>query len=478
MIALLALLACGEKDPPDSPIDDSPGRDSAPTDDSQTDSQAPAYPSFANPAEAEDLDPAEGSVRFELTAAPFVQEVTDPETGEVLSFEGFAYNGQTPGPTLRGQLGDRFELTLTNDLDSPTTIHWHGLDVPFEMDGVTWMTDPIEPGEQFTYRFTLEHAGTFWYHPHFDTDRQVDNGLYGVLIVEDPAEPAADRELVMVFDDWTLPDDEAEGPPPPHGGGSDLHGVDGGEGLWTINKLVQPTLTLDGGERVRVRVLNAANSATLALTWPEMRQLAADQGLLPALRTPERVVLGAGDRAEFEWLPGEQGFELLDEPYHHSGGDAYGEPEPRMRVEIGAPASAGEALAWPFPGGEVSADPGYTDLTYVFTGELEGPWLINGEAFPEVTVQHIPRDREAILEIRNLSASEHPFHLHGMRFEVLSLNGVPPDQPQIEDTYNLAIRDALRVRVLPQREGWWMLHCHILEHADGGMMTVLEVREE
>ncbi|MCB9797321.1 MAG: multicopper oxidase family protein [Alphaproteobacteria bacterium] len=475
MSALLLLLACVDPatkdhdsaDPHTGSVESEGGDDCVEGRDT-----APVFPAFANPAEAEDLDPAEGAVRFALTAAPKVQQVYDPVNDELLSFEGFAYNDQTPGPTLRAQVGDTFELTLTNNLDSATTIHWHGLDVPFAMDGVTWMTEPIQPGESFTYAFTLSHAGTFWYHPHFDTDRQVDNGLYGVFIVEDPAEPAVDRELVMVFDDWTLPDAEA----PPHGTGNDEHGVDGSEGLWAVNGLVRPTVTLHGGERVRVRMLNAANSAVVDLRWPEMRQLAADQGLLPALSEPERVVLAPGDRAEFEWLPGREGFEILDHPYHHSGGEAAGDPEPRLEVQV-LPGEAAAPAAWPWPGGAVSEDPSYTDLTYVFSGELEGPWLINGEAMPDVTVYSIPRDREAILEVRNLSASEHPFHLHGMRFEVLSLNGVPPSQPRIEDTVNLGIRDALRVRVLPQEVGFWMLHCHILEHADRGMMTVLEVAE-
>ncbi|MCB9796479.1 MAG: multicopper oxidase family protein [Alphaproteobacteria bacterium] len=447
---------------------DSEGQDSEP------DSTATPRPLFVNPLEAEDLNSAEGAVRFSLTAAAMTQRVSDEVSGEVVEFEGFAYNGQTPGPTLRAKLGDRFELTLDNQLDVATTIHWHGLDVPYEMDGVTWRSDPIEPGEQFTYSFTLEQAGTFWYHPHFNTDRQVDNGLYGVLIVEDPSEPAMDRELIMVFDDWTQPDAVAT---PPHGGESDTHGVDGGEGLWAVNGQVSPRVELVAGERVRVRMLNAANGAVLDLRWPSMRQLAFDQGLLSAMGFPERVVLAAGDRAEFEWLPGEEGFEVLDHPYAHSGGEAYGEPEVRLSAELVSAGQASEGGAWPFAGGSAPDDPGYADFTYVFTGELEGPWLINGEAFPDVEVLSWPKAQPAILEVRNLSASEHPFHLHGMRFELLSLNGEPFGAPRVEDTFNLGIRDVLRVRVRPHHAGWWMLHCHILEHADGGMMTVLEVTE-
>ena len=79
------------------------------------------------------------------------------------------------------------------------------------------------------------------------------------------------------------------------------------------------------------------------------------------------------------------------------------------------------------------------------------------------------------MELRNLSATEHPFHLHGMRFEVLSRDGVPPAAHTLEDTVNLGLHETVRVRVLADNEGFWMTHCHILPHADGGMMTVLQV---
>ena len=132
--------------------------------------------------------------------------------GEIISFEliasfhnhdtpygfvpGYAYNGITPGPTIRGKVGDTLQVTLTNELLTPTTIHWHGAHVPWEMDGATWNMDPVTPGETFVYSFPLTQAGTFWYHPHFDTDSQVDLGLYGMLIVEEEEEPQLDFDLM------------------------------------------------------------------------------------------------------------------------------------------------------------------------------------------------------------------------------------------------------------------------------------------
>ena len=153
-------------------------------------------PVWSNPEEAEDLDSDPNIVRVELTAKAREFVIND----EIV--QGFSYNAQTPGPTIRLQKGNHLEVTLTNELDVETTIHWHGLHVPYEMDGVTWSQDPIAPGESFTYAFTVDQVGTYWYHPHFDTERQVDLGLYGLLIVEDPEAPKPDREVHVVFDSF------------------------------------------------------------------------------------------------------------------------------------------------------------------------------------------------------------------------------------------------------------------------------------
>ena len=113
---------------------------------------------------------------------------------------------------------------------------------------------------------------------------------------------------------------------------------------------------------------------------------------------------------------------------------------------------------------------------YAFSGsDRTGLWLINGETFPDVTVHELAYDSEAVIEVRNLSPSEHPFHLHGLHFEVLSVNGRPSPWRTIEDTFNLRIRDRVRLKVQADNPGDWMTHCHILPHADDGMMTVLRV---
>jgi FtsP/CotA-like multicopper oxidase with cupredoxin domain len=421
-----------------------------------------------------------------------VERVDPPSTGNTVEVEltaaefddhhySYAYNGQHPGPEIRAQIGDVLRVTLHNELDDPTTIHWHGYKVPYDMDGVTWMRDPIMPGETFVYEFPLVHAGTFWYHPHFDTSRQVDGGLYGLLIVEDPAEPASDADLVLVLD---AVDEVAE----EHGDHEEddesasedhAHGLGEIAKEWTVNGMEAPLeLELRGGTSTRVRVLNASNVAFAQLTSPQLRQIGADQGLLAAPSTPESVLLVPGDRAEFEWLPSQEGFSLWTQPHSLNGGPSVGEPVELVRVRIVDPAPAREPLAYEWSNRTPTQDPGHTDVVYALSGsDRYAGWLINGEAFPDVTVREVGLGTAPIVEVRNVSPTAHPFHMHGLVFEVLSINGVAPETQLFEDNLNVGVRDVVRLRVLADNPGDWMTHCHILPHAEQGMLTVFRVTE-
>lgn len=415
---------------------------------------APVGPRMvASPAEPEDLDPAEDVLHVELVAAP----TDDALVGQ----PGYAYNGQVPGPTLRARVGDTLVVDLQNDLPTPTTIHWHGVHVPWVMDGVPWMMEPVPPGGSTTITFPLEQAGTFWYHPHFDTASQVDLGLYGVLVVEDPSEPAV-PDAVLVFDD--AGEEEAAGT---HTHADDL------PDRWLVNGVAGGVLEAPDGEPLRARLVNASNIAYLALRWPGMRVLAHDQGLLPALEQPDVLILAPGDRAEVEWLvTGELAVQAG--PFSLHGGDAGGEPETVLTVRGGA---APAAAAWPFVPRDPPQDPGRTDVRYVFQGDGE-QWMINGETFPDVTIPSLPLDAETVLEVRNVSPTRHPFHLHGHSFEVLSDGDGPATTYRLEDTIDVGIREVVRLRLVADNPGDWMVHCHLLPHADQGMMTVLRVLEE
>jgi FtsP/CotA-like multicopper oxidase with cupredoxin domain len=145
-----------------------------------------------------------------LTAAPFTADLAGREV------RTWGYGGAIPGAVVRATAGQLLDVTLRNHLPVPTSIHWHGLALRNDMDGVNNVTqNPIRPGLDFTYRFALAHPGTYWFHPHVGT--QLDRALYAPLIVDDPDEPGRyDAEHVLVLDDWldgfgTTPDEVLDG---------------------------------------------------------------------------------------------------------------------------------------------------------------------------------------------------------------------------------------------------------------------------
>lgn len=141
---------------------------------------------------------------FELTIAPRTVNFTGQRRTAT------AINGSVPAPVLRWREGERVRLRVTNKLEETTSIHWHGIILPFRMDGVPDISyDGIQPGESFVYEFDVNQAGTYWYHSHSRFQEQT--GMYGALVVE-PAgeEPApADREHVLVLSDWTDEDPDS-----------------------------------------------------------------------------------------------------------------------------------------------------------------------------------------------------------------------------------------------------------------------------
>lgn len=408
---------------------------------------------WATPAEAVDVDEDPGVVHVELTARPHQWTA-----GERV-VDGFAYNGQVPGPTIRATVGDTLVVDFTNETELSTSVHWHGLSVPYAMDGAGWMVDPVEPQGTFRYTFVLEQAGTFWYHPHFDTARSVDLGLYGVVVVEDPDDPAVDLDQVVVFD--SVGEDEA---------GPDHHGVKASPLEWLVNGVVRPTWRPRAGASARLRLVNASNQGYVALD--AVRVIGGDQGLLP--EESDRVVLSPGDRAELLWEVGRDRVAVMGERWSLAG-PGPGEPLPLFELVPSGSAPAA-SVSWPSRPVAPTPDPGRTDLRYVFTGSAENGWEINGQTFPSIAPDEVALGSEVILEIRNPSPSHHPFHLHGMVFEVLSVDGVAPPVRRIEDTLDIAVRQTVRLRIEADNPGDWMSHCHILPHAERGMMTVLSVR--
>jgi FtsP/CotA-like multicopper oxidase with cupredoxin domain len=399
----------------------------------------------------------------------------------------WAYNGRVPGPELRIRLGDTLRVRFTNKLGQPTTIHWHGVRVPNAMDGVPSVTQPpVEPGGTFTYEFTPKDAGTFWFHPHVRSSEQVERGLYGVLIVEDPTPLPYARDVVWVLDDWLLDETRQifDRFNTPH---DLMH-----DGRWgnfvTVNGRMDSALDARGGERIRLRLLNASNGRIYAPDFGGLTaQIIAVDGLYLARPIPlTRFELAPGNRLDLDITlpagPVSRAFPVVDRFYperpNHLADVVVDGASPRPPPSFASPAHA-RVPAW---SAGLAIPPTKEFVIDARRGGSYGiEWTFNNQAFaghehhgkPMLTLE-----RGAWVRLRFVNASFrlHPIHLHGMFFRLLARNGVPVDEPFFRDTVLMHSKETIDIGLVPLDAGQWMMHCHILEHAEAGMMTLFEVR--
>jgi FtsP/CotA-like multicopper oxidase with cupredoxin domain len=244
---------------------------------------------------------------FTLTAEPVKWEI---EPGLVV--DGWGYNGQIPGPTIRVTEGDTVRVHLINHLPVPTTVHWHGIDVPTNMDGVPGLSqDPVDPGDEFTYEFTATNPGTRWYHSHTDPDAQVQLGLYGAFII-DPATPDPvqyDREFTYILGEKAL-----DFTPDVAMGNTDILHRDSGNGrggtlqydLFMLNGKAGDSIdpmTIAPGQKIRIRLINAGNLIhEMHLHGQSFKIIATDGNPVPpaAQLTKDTVNIGPAERYDLE----------------------------------------------------------------------------------------------------------------------------------------------------------------------------------
>jgi FtsP/CotA-like multicopper oxidase with cupredoxin domain len=419
-----------------------------------------------------------GTVReYELAAAPTTLRMFD---GRPLNV--WAYNNRVPGPVLRAKVGERLRVRFTNHLPQETTVHWHGVRVPNAMDGVPGVTQPpIQPGESFVYDFVPKDAGTFWFHPHLRSSEQVERGLFGVLIVEDETPPAYTKDAVWVLDDWRLGQDGEVDPNfvTPH---DLMH-----DGRWgnvvTVNGHLREVLEVRAGERFRLRLVNTANGRVFAPDFGDLdaKVIAVDGLYAGEPMSPKGFELAPGNRVDLDiTIPtGSAGRELevIDR-------------FTRQPIRLASVRVSGAAVETPtFPSPARASIPTWTNFdavparSIVLNAERGGPygisWTLNGvahvghhsmEPSEELALGHFAR-----LRFENASYRLHPVHMHGVFFKVLSRNGAPVSEPHWRDTVLVHAKESVDVGLVPLDAGDWMLHCHILEHAEAGMMTTVRV---
>jgi FtsP/CotA-like multicopper oxidase with cupredoxin domain len=424
---------------------------------------------FANPSEPQSsaaLPPRERIIELEA-------RVADWELAPGRKVRGWTYNGQVPGPTIEARVGDTIVVRLKNNLDEPTMIHWHGLRLPSSMDGTQVVQRGVEPGQTFEYRFVAPDAGTFWYHSHFNETVQMEKGLYGALVVRGDDDVVLDGERVLVLDDVKL---NRKGDFAKFGGWIEEH--TGREGdVRLVNGAVEPELVVAAGQVERWRVVNASSARYVRLSVGGRRFaiLATGGGAIETPVPASEVLLVPGDRVDIAVGPFEEGEVITVDslPYDRHTGKHPVERFATVRVGAARPSTA--SLAGRGRAIEPLAPEDATPNRFVKMSERLSirrgtDFMINDEMHHNdkpVTVGELQ-----VWDIENASHMDHPFHLHGFFFQVLSVNGIAPAFRSWEDTVNVPPRGRVRIAWMPDdRPGMWMYHCHILEHHAGGMMA-------
>ncbi|WUW24466.1 multicopper oxidase family protein [Streptomyces sp. NBC_01463] len=427
----------------------------------------------------------------------------------------WAYGDRLPGQEIRVTAGDTLALTLANHLPQATSLHWHGLALRNDMDGVPGLTQrAVEPGAGFAYRFAVPDPGTYWVHPHSGV--QLDRGLYAPLIVEDPKEPLSyDKEWVVVLDDWldgvdgstpdavlreltggsghsghAMPAPSSSGDGGPSrmlmGATSELLGGDAGDvgyPYYLVNGRTPQdpsAFTARPGDRIRLRIINAGGDTAFRIALGGHRMTVTHTDGFPVRHTAtDALLLGMGERYDVLVTAGDGVFPLTALA---EGKDATALA--LLRTRSGA--APGAAVRPKELDGElVTADRLVPDRSVALSGRtpdrtvrirLTGSmaaydWAFDGKPYTADQRHPVQAGERVRIEFRNTTAMWHPVHLHGHTFALAgSASGAR------KDTAIVLPRQTLTVDLDADNPGLWMLHCHNLYHAEAGMMTVLGYR--
>ncbi|WP_275001352.1 multicopper oxidase family protein [Promicromonospora iranensis] len=404
----------------------------------------------------------------------------------------WGFDGSYLGPTLRAERGERVAVEVTNELDTTTSVHWHGMHLPAAMDGGPHQE--VEPGATWRPTWEIDQpAASLWYHPHPHgaTEEHVYRGLAGMFLLDDDASRAADLpqeygvdDVPVIVQDKVLGDD----------GQLELD-HDGSE-PGTLGETILTNGTLGAyhevtTERVRLRLLNGSTARTIQLGFAdrEMQLVATDGGLLDAPVALEQVRLAPGERTEVivRMEPGEttrlHSYEAdlggVAVPFAMGGNDAFDVLELRAADEL-APSPE---PAWE-PSVHAAQDALHEDDADVTrTFELDDR-QINGRRMDMGRIDEVVTEGSTeIWEVRSSVPMPHSFHVHDVQFRVLSVDGdaPPPQLAGPKDTVYLEPRRTYRLLMrfddYVDPETPYMFHCHMLLHEDEGMMGQFVVVE-
>jgi FtsP/CotA-like multicopper oxidase with cupredoxin domain len=411
--------------------------------------------------------------------------------------------GDAPFPVYRMHLGESLEATLTNRLNEHTSIHWHGVRGPNAMDGVAYVTQmPVQPGESFIYRITPPDAGTYFFHPHCNTAEQLGRGLAGVLIVEDGT--SFDDDVVCVLKDWRVGSDGSFLPfvTPEGAGRGGTFGT-----LRTVNGLVAPEIGVPADANIRLRLLNLDSTrvSDIGVQGAQASLLAIDGNALapfmleswrlgPAMRMDVgvRTPAAGGRIALIDYFAAQpvtlatlvaQGAPKADgarapmlAPTKFAQPDLATAEVHELKLSASATPSDYAGLA-PI----VLPDGKKIDMLDSLCSNAQTLWAIDGKPWPQNGHEHLPpplmsfaRGTSVRLLLTNTTPHVHPMHLHGHTFKVLSASKLKRPE-HWADTVLVMPEERVEIVFVADNPGNWMIHCHIIEHQDTGMMAWFKV---
>ena len=446
-----------------------------------TTAAALALPRFAHASALPVLRAAPASFRLAPDAYPETQV--------------WSFGGSIPGETLTVPQGARLSRRFENALPQPSTIHWHGIRLPNAMDGVPGVTQPpVEPGGTFDYDFVCPDAGTFWYHSHLKATEQVERGLAGPLIVTEAEAPDVDADHVIVLDDWRL-DDKAQ----IMGGfdnGHDLSHAGRIGNVVTANGRMELELAAAPGQRLRLRLINAANARVFTLALHKMtgwvmatdgmplaapRPVDGPLSLAPAQRLDLFVDMDGteGEEAVLSELIQGEAYAQVVFPLTGTPAATRPEPAPLPPNPHSAPADPGAARSV-----ELRMEGGA--MRWLASARHEGVdtdgrelagmglfWALNGNAGrPETPLFEAAPGEVIRIDFVNDTGFDHAMHLHGHHFHELAPDGTPGD---FRDTTLVHRGGTQSVLMTARTPGDWLLHCHMLGHHQAGMGTWFRV---
>jgi FtsP/CotA-like multicopper oxidase with cupredoxin domain len=347
----------------------------------------------------------------------------------------WTYNGGIPGPLIRTRVGDRLIVHFKNELDQPTTVHWHGVRVPIEMDGVPEISQPeVKTGESFTYDFVVRDAGLYWYHPHVMSAAQVGYGLYGALLVDDPDDGVGvEDQVTLVLSDIGF---DSRGVLESADSGGSAGMVFGREGEYVlVNGRRRPTVRARSGAPQRWRIVNAAKSRFfyLDLDGQEFTVIGVDGGLQEKPVKTDILLVTAGERVDVIVTPkGAPSTTLVLRAMLYNRG--YGSVEYRSVEEVLAveftkePPIAAKSVsvtrALAAPSAE-NATPVDIVLTLPPMQNNKSEFHVNGVPFWKAKPYAAKLGEKQLWIVKNDSDWDHPFHLHGFFFQILDEHNQP-----------------------------------------------------